>query len=159
MKMGRVNCVPCLHSPWQVKTSWTPLRVLAKWAMTTNTAFTTQTVLCKAPYCLALLYYIHVQHENSLPFTYNLTSVCNELAEVLHVHHVYTTSLPNLNCRWNHEIGSLTIPLYLLKRLVNYRSCLLDGSGTLPSVGSQRLFSVCLVAGFSLLFNVGSKQG
>ena len=40
-----------------------------------NTVFTTQTVLCKAPYSLALLYYVHVQHKRSLPFTHNLASV------------------------------------------------------------------------------------
>ena len=40
-----------------------------------NTAFINQTLLCKAPYCLALLYYIHAQHDKSLPFTYNPASV------------------------------------------------------------------------------------
>ena len=63
--------------------------------MTTNTAFTTQTVLCEALYCLALLYYIHVQHERSLPFTYNPASVVKKkLVEVFRVSHVHTTSTP-----------------------------------------------------------------
>ena len=31
--------------------------------MTTNTVFTTQTVLCEAPYYLVLLYYIHVYNK------------------------------------------------------------------------------------------------
>ena len=55
--------------------------------MTTNTVFTTQTVLCEAPYCLALLYYIHVQQERSLPLQWS-----KQLVEVLSVSLVHTTS-------------------------------------------------------------------
>ena len=55
--------------------------------MTTNTVFTTQTVLCEAPYCLALLYYIHVQEERSLPLQWS-----KQLVEVLSVSLVHTTS-------------------------------------------------------------------
>jgi len=68
---GQSHCVPCLHySPGQVTLSRT--QTSAKWAVT---PITTQTVLCEAPYCLALLHYIHVQHERSLPFTHNPASV------------------------------------------------------------------------------------
>ena len=55
--------------------------------MTTNTVFTTQTVLCEAPYCLALLYHIHVQEERSLPLQWS-----KQLVEVLSVSLVHTTS-------------------------------------------------------------------
>ena len=58
-----------------------------------QTAFIIQTVLFEAPYWLASLYYIHAQHENSLPFIYiTLLLWSKELAEVLCVGHVHTTS-------------------------------------------------------------------
>ena len=43
----------------------------SKMAMTTNTTFITQTVLCEAPYCLPSLCYIHAQQDKSLSFIYN----------------------------------------------------------------------------------------
>ena len=73
---GQSYRVPHLYSLRQLKIhrTLTP----AKWAMTTNTAFITQTVLCEAPYCVASLYYIHAQHKKSLPFTYNPASVVGQ---------------------------------------------------------------------------------
>ena len=55
-------------------------------------SFTTKTVLCVAPYCLASLYYIHTQDKKG--YLLNLTQLqwLKELAEVLHVGHVHTTS-------------------------------------------------------------------
>ena len=58
MKMGRVMYFT-LTQPRKVIISRT--QTPAEWAMTT--------VLCEAPYSLALLYYIHVQHKRNLPFT------------------------------------------------------------------------------------------
>ena len=53
-----------LHTPGQHKIHQT--QTPAKLAMTTNTAFITQAVLCEATYSI-----IHAQHKKSLPLMYN----------------------------------------------------------------------------------------
>ena len=61
---GQSYHVPHLHIPGQHKIHQT--QTPAKLAMTTNTAFITQAVLCEAPYSI-----IHAQHKKSWPLTYN----------------------------------------------------------------------------------------
>ena len=56
--------------------------------MTPNTTFTTQTVLCRAPYCLALSMY----NTKEAYLTYTPASVVKKLFEVLYVGYVHTTS-------------------------------------------------------------------
>jgi len=64
-----------------------------------NTAFVTQIVLCEAPYCLAILYYIYVQHERSLPLHITLLQWSKSLFEVVRVNHVHTTSIAQFRLR------------------------------------------------------------
>ena len=65
---------------------------------------------CEAPYCLALLYYIHVQHKRSLPFTYNPASVLKK-SEVLRVSHVHTTSTAQFRLLSADEITEVRVRL------------------------------------------------
>ena len=74
--------------PWQDKI----------WEWPGNEA--TQTVLCKAPlYYLVSLYYIHTQHEQTSPFTYNPASVVQNklkffmLAHVHKLHHLHADEI------------------------------------------------------------------
>ena len=65
--------VPHLHSPEQVKISQT--QTPAKWAITTNTTFTTQTVLCETPYCQSLRTLLHAcTTRKSLSFAFSILS-------------------------------------------------------------------------------------
>jgi len=73
MRMGRVTVL--LTQPRATQNSYIEHKLQKNGPWPTNTIFITQMVLCEAPYYLASLYYIHAQHEKSLPFTYNLASV------------------------------------------------------------------------------------
>ena len=77
-----------LHSPGQFKIYRT--QTLAQWAMTANTAFITQTVLCKAPYRLPSLNLLHhAQHKKAYLLHTTLLQWSKELAKILCVGHVH----------------------------------------------------------------------
>ena len=89
IKIGRV-AVFCTYTA-QSKSKYLK-QTPAKWAITTNTTFTTQTVLCKAPYCQSLCALLHpCTRRKKLTFC-----ICHAQWSKKHVSHFIPLPLPDL---------------------------------------------------------------
>ena len=94
--------------------SWT--QTPAKWAMTPNTTVTTQTVLCKAPYCLALsmynmkAYLLHIATPASVWLKFSLSAMFTLLPPLNLDCHLHMLAIPLL-CSNTAEFTSIIINL------------------------------------------------